>query len=61
MSRADLSRVCGYGNNPKRVDEALRVKSSVRKIPEMMQAVTELVKRKTRRDKLSGDPIWEKL
>ena len=61
MSKADLSRVCGYGNNHSRIDDVYKAKLFATTVPELAKKIGELDKRKTRRDKLEGDPIWERL
>lgn len=61
MSNALLTRMCGYGNNPKRIRGVVKAKASAQTFPELVQSIDELSKRKTRKDKMSGDPIWEKL
>ena len=61
MSKGELSRFCGYGNNPSKLDDVFRAKLFAQTAPELADRIGELDKRKTRRDKLAGDPIWERL
>ena len=58
MSLRDLARVCGYGNNPARLSALNAAKSSAETMQELVDNLGETAKRKTRCDKLSGDPIW---
>ena len=61
MPKAALHRICGYGNNPKRNDAVAKAKQSAQTYPELVEKLESMDKRKTRRDKIAGDPIWEKL
>ena len=60
ISLRELSRICGYGNNPARIGAVNDAKKTAETIEELLDNVHETAKRKPRCDKLEGDPIWTK-
>ena len=48
-------------HNPSRIDDVIKAKASAKTASELVQQIDALCQRKPRRDKLAGDPIWEKV
>ena len=61
LSRRGLARVCGYGNNPNRIQSLCDAKQDSTSVSEFVHNVHATGVRKTRKDKLSGDAIWQKI
>ena len=60
MSLRGLSRIFGYGNNPNRLKNLNDAKQCCETPKALVAAVLATAKQKARRDKLSGDPIWQR-
>jgi hypothetical protein len=61
MSLRELARITGYGNNPARISELNNVKHHSETVGMLMDQLQDSAKRATRKDKLSGDPIWTRV
>lgn len=61
LTLAELSRLCGYGNNPQRLLPLYQAKSGAQTAREMQESIQLTARRKTRKDKLTGDAIWTKV
>lgn len=59
MSGRSLARIFGYGNNPARISCLCHAKESSATPSELASAVQATAKQKPRKDKLTGDPIWQ--
>ena len=59
ISTRELARVCGYGCNTERIKQLAHLKKKSNTVDEFFENLQSHCSRKTRRDKLTGDPIWE--
>ena len=61
VSLRALARVFGYGWNPSRLHALCDAKSKSQSVPQLLRALAATATFKPRKDKLSGDPIWERI
>ena len=61
MSNRQVARVFGYGNNPARISPLYKAKINSENAKEFVENVAATAVQKTRRDKLTVDPIWSRV
>ena len=61
ISKRELARICGYGSNADRLRSLADLKANSDTVDELVSNLAQHAKRKERKDKLTGLPIWQQL